>query len=174
MEKTLRTRIFTLMHELAHLTQGVSAICDVGKYNSREIFCNRVASEVLVPKNTLNPEDIFFKNGNLNLSSASHIYGVSKQTMVYRLYSSRLIGNELKEQLILEIEEKNAYDKLKKAQKNRNSSPRISTLIKKKKYDGEPYARLVLQAYENNVITAPKAVKYLDASIDAIENDMYN
>ena len=46
-------RIFTLMHELAHLTQGISAICDVDKHNRKEAFCNKVAAEILMPKDTL-------------------------------------------------------------------------------------------------------------------------
>ncbi len=41
------------MHELAHLTQGVSAICDVDKHNRKEAFCNKVAAEILMPKDTL-------------------------------------------------------------------------------------------------------------------------
>lgn len=164
-------RIFTLMHELAHLTQGVSAICDVDKHNSRETFCNKVAAEVLIPHNTLDRKELFYKNGNLNLSNASNMYGVSKQTIVYKLNSLNIISNELKEELIQQIEEKNRINKEKKAVRNKqNDYYPMPAKIKKKKYDGEPYTRLVLQAYENNIITAPKAVRYLDTPIDKFES----
>lgn len=164
-------RIFTLMHELAHLTQGVSAICDVDKYNSKETFCNKVAAEVLIPSETLDEKELFYKNGNLNLSNASNVYGVSKQTIVYKLNSLNIINNELKEELIQLIEEKNEITKEKKRASNKEKEyfP-MAEKHKKKKYDGEPYTRLVLQAYENNIITAPKAVRYLDTPIDKFES----
>ena len=170
-KNTPNRRIFTLMHELAHLTQGISAICDVDKHNSKETFCNKVAAEVLVPSDTLDKTELFYKNGNLNLSNASNIYGVSKQTIVYKLNSLNIISNELKEYLIQQIEEKNKITKEKKVARNKEKEffP-MAAKHKKKKYDGEPYTRLVLQAYENNIITAPKAVKYLDTPIDKFES----
>ncbi|WP_407453115.1 ImmA/IrrE family metallo-endopeptidase [Methanobrevibacter sp.] len=169
-KNTPNRRIFTLMHELAHLTQGTSAICDVDKHNRKEIFCNKVASEVLIPHDTLDKEVLFYKNGNLNLSNASNMYGVSKQTMVYKLNSLNIISDDLKEEFISQLEEKNRLDKIKKEERNKDKEyyP-MPVERKKKKFDGEPYARLVLQAFENNVITAPKAVKYLDAPIDKFE-----
>ena len=171
-KNTPNRRIFTLMHELAHLTQGVSAICDVDKNNLKEAFCNKVASEVLMPTESINnnKKELFYKNGNLNLSYVSNIYGVSKPTVIYKLNSLNIISDKVKTELIIEIEEKNKLDKIKKAEKNKNSSPQIPTKIKKKKYDGEPYTRSILQAYDNKIITAPKAVKYLDTSIDKFED----
>lgn len=45
-------RLFTLMHELAHVWVGSSAVSNVAPGNSRreEIFCNAVAGEFLVPR----------------------------------------------------------------------------------------------------------------------------
>jgi Zn-dependent peptidase ImmA (M78 family)/DNA-binding XRE family transcriptional regulator len=45
-------RLFTLMHELAHLWIGRSAVSNVAPGNSRreEVFCNAVAGEFLVPR----------------------------------------------------------------------------------------------------------------------------
>lgn len=170
-KNTPNRRIFTLMHELAHLTQGTSAICDVDKHNRKEVFCNKVASEILIPRDTLDKEELFYKNGNLNLGNASNTYGVSKQTIVYKLNSLNIISNDLKEEYISQLEEKNKEDKIKKEEKNNEKEYHpMSVKSKKKKFDGEPYTRLVLQAFENNIITAPKAVKYLDTSIDKFES----
>lgn len=47
-ENHYNCRIFTLIHELVHLTQGHSAICNMNKYNAKEVFCNKVASELLM------------------------------------------------------------------------------------------------------------------------------
>ncbi|RMN74615.1 hypothetical protein ALQ55_200010 [Pseudomonas savastanoi pv. savastanoi] len=45
-------RLFTLMHELAHLWIGSSGVSDAGTANGREEerFCNAVAGEFLVPE----------------------------------------------------------------------------------------------------------------------------
>ena len=169
-KNTPNRRIFTLMHELVHLTQGTSAICDVDKHNRKESFCNKVASEVLIPHDTIDKKKLFYKNGNLNLSKASNMYGVSKQTMVYKLNSLNIISDDLKEEYISQLEEKNMFDKIKKEERNNDKDyyP-MPVERKKKKFDGEPYTRLVLQAFENNIITAPKAVRYLDTPIDKFE-----
>lgn len=99
------------------------------------------------------------------------MYGVSKQTIVYKLNSLKIISNELKEEYISQLEEKNKEDKIKKEEKNNEKEYHpMSVKSKKKKFDGEPYTRLVLQAFENNIITAPKAVKYLDTSINKFES----
>ncbi len=162
-------RIFTLMHELAHLTQGVSAICDVDKYNQKEAFCNKVAAEILMPKDTFDKKELFTKKGNLKLGSISHKYGVSKQSLVYKLNSINLISNELRDEIISQIEEYNSETKKKTKEKNKNNNPKIPTSTRKKKYDGMPYTRLVLNAYDNNIITSAQAMRYLDTSLDNFE-----
>lgn len=49
---TKAAQIFTLIHELAHVWLGSSALSDVGQWpahNATEAWCNKVAAEVLVP-----------------------------------------------------------------------------------------------------------------------------
>jgi len=50
-------RLFTLMHELAHLWVGSSGISNASPGNTRreEVFCNAVAGEFLVPQNVFIP-----------------------------------------------------------------------------------------------------------------------
>ena len=117
------------MHELAHLTQGVSAICDVDKHNRKEAFCNKVAAEILMPNDTFDKNELFTKKGNLKLG---------------------LVSNETKE-------------------KTKNSIPKFSISTMKKKYDGIPYTRLILNAYNNEIITSTQAMRYLDTSLDNFE-----
>ena len=56
----------------------------------------------------------------------------------------------------------------KDLEKRKKSEPRIPISTRKRKQDGTPYTKLVLDAYENNVITATQAMRYLDTSLDNI------
>jgi Zn-dependent peptidase ImmA (M78 family) len=48
---------------------GKSSICDVDKNNTKESFCNKVAAEVLVPKETLKMKNYLLKMKILILKS---------------------------------------------------------------------------------------------------------
>lgn len=164
-------RIFTLMHELVHLIKKESSICDIDRHNQKEAFCNKVAAEILVPEKTLVDENIFFKNGNLKLGKLSHLYGVSKQTIVFKLYSAKKISNKQKENLIKEIEEKNLENEIKKAEANKKrKGGGMAPAMKKKKYEGKPYTRFILNAYENEIISSSKFMRYLDISVDEVNS----
>jgi Zn-dependent peptidase ImmA (M78 family) len=51
--ETNRPRIFTAMHELAHLILRAGGICDLDDDEEIEAYCNRVAGSILVPRNAL-------------------------------------------------------------------------------------------------------------------------
>ena len=142
-------KIFTLMHELAHLIQKTSAVCDVDKHNKKEAFCNKVASEILMPQDTFkNLQD----NHELNVSELCDIYGVSKESIVYKLNDYGLIEG------IIKLESDN--QKMKE-----NGEASISAVS----MDGAPYTRFILDAYDNDVITSTQAMRYLDTSLDKIK-----
>ena len=163
-------RIFTLMHELAHLMCGTSAICDVDKHNKKETFCNNVAAEILMPYETFNELQLFTKNKHeLRVSRLSNIYGVSKQSIVYKLKNSGLIDDELKNKWINKLEYDNQVMKNKDIERKKKSNPHISTVTIKRKQDGTPYTRLILEAYDNEIITSTQAMRYLDTSLDKIQ-----
>ena len=159
-------RIFTLMHELAHLIQGTSAICDVDKHNKKEAFCNNVASEILMPDDTF--KNLQLNKHELKVTGLSDIYGVSKQSIIYKLNHSGFIDDGLKNEWILKLERDNEIMRRKDGER-KNSEPRIST-ISLKKQNGEPYTRLILDAYDNNIITSTQAMRYLDTSLDKIKS----
>lgn len=164
-------RIFTLMHELAHLFMGGSAICDIDKHNKKETFCNKVAAEVLVPLNSLTRDLVFYKNGNINSSKISNYYGVSKEVCFYRLFEKKFISEDKLNKEISVIEEKNR-EKMEKKRLNYKKSKGggLSLVAKKKKYEGKPFMRFLLNAYENELISPVKFMKTADISIDYVNS----
>ncbi|MEL7669391.1 ImmA/IrrE family metallo-endopeptidase [Methanobacterium sp.] len=169
---TQNRRIFTLFHELTHLMLGESAICDLDKRNKKEAFCNKVAAEFLVPLKFLKEEEKVKKNKSLEWTSRqlgflSNIYGVSKQTILLRLHSLKKTREEQFISLYnaLEVDDEEKQEKKKKKSKNKKREGSMSPVNKKVKYDGKAYSRLIVSAYENNIISPVTFSRYLDLPV---------
>ncbi len=93
-------RIFTLMHELAHLALRGSSLCDVryveplpGALDNVEIFCNAVAGALLVPRNALLAEpDVAAANSqsewsDVRVAELAGRFKVSRLVILRRLLS---------------------------------------------------------------------------------------
>lgn len=169
-------RIFTLFHELTHLMIGESALCDMDKHNKIEAFCNKVAGEFLVPREFLEKEPIVEKNSaaewtNYQLARLSNIYGVSKQTILLRILtlnkiskeSFRIQFNQLKRDA--EEQEKRKIERQRKQKQSGSMAP----VSKKIKYEGKPYSRLILSAYDHKIITPVNFSRYLDLPVTDAE-----
>jgi Zn-dependent peptidase ImmA (M78 family)/DNA-binding XRE family transcriptional regulator len=102
--------IFTLVHELAHLWIGQSAISNPiygqdTNNNRIETFCNQVAAEVLVPKENFVRSWQVGDDIDQNLSAAARSYRVSSLVILRRAYELGLISaEEYYEQYPVEIE----------------------------------------------------------------------
>lgn len=92
---TKAAQIFTLVHELSHIWLGESALSDaqmaatVG--NDHELWCNRVAAEVLLPLSTLRSE--FGGNATTQeLDRLARFYRVSTLVVLKRLFDANYFG----------------------------------------------------------------------------------
>lgn len=97
---TERAKVFTLFHELAHIVRRTSALCSV-KFDERsdneEKTCDKIASEVLVPKSTM--LNIIKNNKGRILDDKfikeiSDKFGVSTFVIVKKLYDLNIISYE--------------------------------------------------------------------------------
>jgi len=92
-------QIFTLVHEAVHLWVGKSGISNAdlkartsAPMNATELFCNRLAAEILIP------ETGFFENWNdsgaieQNLQQLSRVYRVSSSVVLRRAYELNVLG----------------------------------------------------------------------------------
>jgi Zn-dependent peptidase ImmA (M78 family)/transcriptional regulator with XRE-family HTH domain len=181
-------RVFTLMHELAHVALGESVYEDELEDLSRlpapnratETFCNRVAAAVLMPKDALFSERLLANAGpesaysDEDVSYLAQRYGVSREALLVRLADLRLADNAF-------VAEKRAeYARIRAAQKDmgkeeQNGFPPHHTMIVS--HLGRGFARLVLQAYNNRRLTLSTAAAYLGAQaamIPKIERAAFN
>ncbi|MCL2115855.1 MAG: ImmA/IrrE family metallo-endopeptidase [Methanobrevibacter sp.] len=174
-------RIFTLIHELTHLMMGVSTICDVDIDNKKEFLCNQIASEVLIPlvslKNTKMSKDKSVKNHegeewtSRQLGTLSHIYGVSKQTVIIQLYKLGKTSKTFKDSTITSLKEHTVMLKDKEKERRKNSKGGAMAPVQKvKKYEGKPFSRFIVSAYENEIIGPTEFKRYLNLPSDSIDS----
>jgi Zn-dependent peptidase ImmA (M78 family) len=93
---TKAAQIFTLVHELAHIWLGESALSDAQmasrSSNEHELWCNRVAAEVLVPIASL-VEEIADKDATPEeLDRLARLYKVSTLVVLKRLFDADYFG----------------------------------------------------------------------------------
>lgn len=95
---TKAAQIFTLAHELAHIWLGQSALSDVAPVmipaNKVELWCNRVAAEVLVPLNILQGE--LRKNEELRqtLDRLARQFKISTLVVLRRMFDAGVLTKD--------------------------------------------------------------------------------
>ena len=142
-------RIFSLFHELTHLLMGESAICDNNDSFKKEIFCNAVSGEFLVPGNDLNNYSYNLTDDSIN--ELSHVYGVSTHVILRRLYDTYKISHdEYNSRIVNSNEFSNSSSK-------GSGGSRFNNVIK---YNSESYCAVVLEAYENGIINSGDFSKF--------------
>jgi len=162
-----RRRIFTMLHELAHILLRQDAICDLDDENPREpsdlrveAFCNRIAGAALVPKGQLLQEQsVADTRGPLEwpddeLASLARHYWVSREVVLRRLL---LLGRTTQKF----YERKRA--EYQKEYTSRRKKPGFATPDRLViSTAGEHFVRLVLNGYANDRITSSDVADFLD------------
>lgn len=117
---TKAAQIFTLVHELAHIWLGGSALSDAAMVSrdgvAEELWCNRVAAEVLVPLAVLR-NDYRGKPTTQEMTRLARLYRVSTLVILKRLFDAKFLTWDHYRDLY-EAERKNA---IMHAERTRNS-----------------------------------------------------
>ena len=99
-------QMFTLAHELAHVWLGESALSDVGPMSAPshrvEAWCNRVAAELLVPRDVLNSEYQSDADLGAEVNRLARCFKVSTLVILRRIHD---VGGLTREQLQRAYEE---------------------------------------------------------------------
>ena len=145
-------RIFTLIHELVHIALGESVIQNVefrkvGRHNLDpvEVFCNRVAAEVLVPKNEL-LEIVKLQTLEEDLSKISKHFHVSPEVIMRRLLTFKKISRRK-----YRTYRNSQLKKHRNAPKRGGGHPPYSNRLLSA--SGECFARTAFTAYYEDKIT---------------------
>lgn len=158
-------RIFSLFHELIHLTLRTSSICDMIEdvnNNATELFCNSIAGEILVPEKVI-IENLPYDENKIKRLAISH--GISKDVFIRRLFDLKIISFEEY------INKLNKYKKeFEEIQKKKKSSGFVSPVNDTVSVVGKNYTRTVLKAYNENKITFNEISEYLNIKLKHYDN----
>ena len=161
-----RGRVFTLLHEFAHLLLGQSPLCDLQEGHSSnteeqraEVFCNQVAANILVPSDALEREVRFLKLGAGNpaesdIETLSKRFSVSREVVVRRLLTIGRVPLDFYQR------KRDQYLAAYRQESQREGGFAPPATIKVRNL-GKLYVRTLVSAYRQETITSADLSNYL-------------
>lgn len=164
-----RGRVFTLMHELAHLMLGQGGVCDpllAGRRAEKpddqvEAFCNRTAGAILVPRHALLDHRLLagapaaHEWTEAEIRELADHFGVSRETVVRRLL---ILGRATEALYDRKREEYLAQYRSRAAGREGGFAPLFRVSVRD---NGRRFTRLVLESLERGQITHADVSDYL-------------
>lgn len=178
---TVRARLFTLIHEVAHILVNAGGLCDLHEHRSKprdedqiELFCNRVAASALMPEAAIvNLPEVSdadeARDWTLEeLARLSRPFGVSSEAFLLRLVSLERATWDLYQRRKPELEAQ--YEEAKRLQRlrrqERGGGP--SYYVVKARNLGHAYVVSVLEAFHSRAISSLDVADYLDVRYEQI------
>lgn len=166
-------KLFTMLHEYAHLLLGISAINDASAQVIREpssdrasveATCNQLAANILIPPEKINPRDYSTLPPLSQMERLAHTFKVTYTTAAVCLRQMGLINqDEFSELLSIR---RQAYELDSSKQKKDVKIPR-ETLMRLDM--GRPMFDVVLRAYSTGLLDIFDASKVLSLRIHKID-----
>lgn len=164
----LSAQIFSLIHELAHFfrkTESISNSIDFRdsnkSVNTEEIFCNKVAAELLLPEDELE-KDFYDKN---DIERIAEVYKMSHIFVFYRLRDLGKIkqgrAKDLENQILKETD-KNILDRQSRKGRGGNFYNNM------RDSNGSLFNKVVAKSYLQNKIGYVEASKLLKFSVERV------
>jgi Zn-dependent peptidase ImmA (M78 family) len=165
-------QLFTLAHETAHILLSTNGITDdsdeyIKYFNDAdkkvEVFCNKLAAEMLVPSNTFIEDIRSLQNtGFENISTIAEKYFVSREVILRRVYESGGISKDVFDKKNVEYQEEYKRFKGKKGAGN--------YYLTKIAYLGENFTKIAFQKYKKGIVSAQEAANHLNINSKNIDN----
>lgn len=155
-------RIFTILHELAHILRHKSGIClyeKATKKQKEEWECNSFAGKFLAPSNLIEKTD------NLSdIASYSSKLNISREVYLRRLKEENKISDMRFFKLLDQIKATYKIDKKK--------GGFVKPEVKSRATRGETFFNMVLDAMYNNQISYTRASNALNLNLSALLNEI--
>lgn len=178
-KETPRRRVFTFLHEVAHVLLRDGGLCDLDDYSERsqdrfevERFCNAAAAAALVPRSALLSEPII--EGHAagdplwsaeDLRNLARRFSVSQEAILGRLLSLDRTDWDFYRQEVGRLEREFAdFERRKKESSGPPSRALLAVAT-----SGPTLAQLVMDGYGQGRITATEASDYLNVQIKHFE-----
>ena len=177
-----RGRIFTLLHELAHIALNDGGICDLDDNERQnesariEAYCNHVAGAVLYPKDELLAADVMRHHPKNQLAwsedeivALSRKFGGSREALLVRLLTLGLTNERFYRSKREDY--RRQYAKWREERKGGFALPHVVALASA----GLMFTGLVIEGFNRERITASDVSDYLDIRIKhlpEIERDL--
>lgn len=157
-------RMFTLIHEIAHLLIGESGILDITLGNNisipHERWCNRVAAEFLTPKSQVLAIWNVNSDADINLDNLKRRLKVSRLVCIYRAFELNLISADEKNKFV--SKETAKIESLKKKNKEKEGGPSSYLMLRYK--NGRNLALAVISEVKGNRMLYRDAFRLLGIS----------
>lgn len=167
---TLSAQMFSFAHELAHFFRRSDAVSNSLDFrnterniNPEEVFCNKVAAELLLPERDF-VKDSYNKS---DINAISDLYKVSPLSVFYRLKELGKIRNDLQSSLEREIQREMDENLRLKAEKDKAKSGGNYT-NNMRDSNGSLYNRIVQNSYLENRIGYVEAANLLRFSPEMV------
>ena len=177
-----RPRLFTLLHELAHLGLRAGGLCDLHEsqtsrstsWDSTEHYCNAVAASALMPAESLMRDTAVARAGSTydwslgELSQLSARFGASSEAVLLRLVSLSKASWDTYWARKEELEEEYAEARRHARERQRESDGGPSYYVVKARDMGHGYITSVLDAFRSRAISSLDVADYLDVRYDQL------
>jgi Zn-dependent peptidase ImmA (M78 family)/transcriptional regulator with XRE-family HTH domain len=166
-------KLFTLLHEYAHLLKGSSAMTDEwgltsdsnnSKIENVEVACNRLAAEILVPTEKVILSDFVQLEPAQQMESLAYLFKVTFSTAAVCLKRLGLVDQNTLTEL---LELRNQANQ--KPKKQKSGGVRIPREVLMRLDLGRPMFNVVMQAYSSGVLDVFDASKILNLRVKKID-----
>lgn len=178
-----RGRIFTLLHELAHLLLNADGVCDAlprrqarSPSDEVEILCNQVAAAILMPASAFTAESIVQAGAPAGrwpesaLSGLAERYGVSREAVLRRLFTLELTDWDFlqhkREEYRAVYEAYREEQRRKRREEAKSNGPSYYRM--KVRDLGRGFIETALDAYHRRAITGADLSEYLEMKVSQV------
>lgn len=166
-------KIFTLLHELAHLLLREGGVCDLHDRRSSsptdktELFCNAVSAATLLPSTEFRTDAERMASNSADwddpaISTLAEKYSVSREVVVRRLWSQGFVEWDFLRTKVSSFRQQ--FERAQESKQRTAGGPSFSRM-RVRDY-GRSYVRLALEAYRRDEINASQLSEFVEVKLN--------